>query len=94
MKFTLTTMCMINMQVEVPIDVPGRTRFAAYRGLKSFRTSPWDIREGLPRDYARVYAFESFRNACKRFRAEKEGVEKGHYVCLVLESVEKEAGKC
>jgi pre-rRNA-processing protein TSR1 len=41
-------------------------RFAKYRGLKSWRTSPWDPREELPPEYARVFAFENFRRARKR----------------------------
>lgn len=42
-------------EVLTPEDVPARKRFARYRALKSFRSSPWDAKESLPRDYARVF---------------------------------------
>lgn len=48
-------------QVDTPDGVPARQRFDKYRGLKSFRTAPWDPRESLPQDYSRVFAFENFR---------------------------------
>jgi pre-rRNA-processing protein TSR1 len=40
----------------------------APRGLKSFRSSPWDAREGLPAEYGRVFAFENFKRTAKRAR--------------------------
>lgn len=36
------------------------------RGLKSFRSSPWDAREGLPAEYGKVFAFENFKRTAKR----------------------------
>lgn len=57
------------------IDTPlppalARTRFARYRGLRSFRTSPWDEYEALPREYGRVYAFggggKGMLRSCRR----------------------------
>jgi pre-rRNA-processing protein TSR1 len=42
-------------EVNTPDDVPARKRFARYRALRSFRSSPWDPQESLPRDYARIF---------------------------------------
>jgi hypothetical protein len=48
-------------EVETPADVPAARRFDKYRGLKSFRSTAWDPKESLPREYARVFAFENFK---------------------------------
>ena len=53
-----------------------------YRGLKSFRTSPWDAKENLPSDYARIFQFENFN----RFRKHvlREELSDGIVVCVPL----------
>ncbi|TYZ62595.1 hypothetical protein PybrP1_002355 [[Pythium] brassicae (nom. inval.)] len=47
-------------EVDVPADSSARVRFARYRGLKSLRTSAWDPKESLPRDYSRLFQFADF----------------------------------
>lgn len=36
-----------------------------FRGLKSFRSSPWDAKEWLPLEYSRVFAFQNLQRAQK-----------------------------
>lgn len=62
-------------EIDTPKDTPARTRFQRYRGLRSFRTSPWDPYENLPRDYSRIYQLEDFKRTERNIlrRAEKEG---------------------
>lgn len=56
-------------ELDTPVDVPARERFARYRGLRSFRTSPWDPAEGLPPPYGRLFRFTDaigLRARCRR----------------------------
>lgn len=53
-------------EVEVPLETPARERFAKYRGLKSFRQSPWHPHESLPAEYAYIHQLQDYsllRNA-------------------------------
>lgn len=74
-------------EVDTPRDVPARVRFQKYRGLKSFRTSPWDPKENLPRDYARIFQFQDFFRTRKHLfrqieKEEAEGALVGWYVTV------------
>ncbi|KAI8994012.1 ribosome biogenesis protein tsr1 [Trametes punicea] len=83
-------------EIDTPLDVPARTRFQRYRGLRSFRTSPWDPYENLPRDYARIFQFEDFKRterAVKRRAEEEAGIEAGTRVTIYLKDVPKEAAQ-
>lgn len=85
-------------EVETPLHIPARERFARYRGLKSFRSSPWDPKEQLPVDYARVFAFENFRRAARRAAESAEenaagGVPVGTFVRVVVRGVPRAAAE-
>ncbi|KAG7321877.1 hypothetical protein KOW79_014735 [Hemibagrus wyckioides] len=78
-------------EVDTPLDVPARTRFQRYRGLKSFRSSPWDPMENLPLNYSRIFQFQNFERTRRRVlaeaAAEEEGAMVGWYVTLHIEDV-------
>jgi len=77
-------------EVDTPLDVPARKRFARYRGLKSFRTSPWDPKESLPLDYARIFQLENpgrSRALARRAVCDGDGVAVGTFVTLHLANV-------
>ncbi|RDX42724.1 ribosome biogenesis protein tsr1 [Lentinus brumalis] len=83
-------------EIDTPLDVPARMRFQRYRGLRSFRTSPWDPYENLPRDYARIFQFEDFKRterAVHRRAEEEGGVPPGTRVTIYLKDVPKEAAQ-
>ncbi len=63
-------------EVETPIDQLAKLRFQKYRGLKSFRTSPWDPKESLPAEYSRIFQFQSyFRTRKNVMKKNAEGIE-------------------
>lgn len=77
-------------EIDTPIDIAAKVRFQKYRGLKSFRTSPWDPKENMPSDYARIFQFANFERTRKRVMAESGGEAKvGCYVTLHVANVPK-----
>ncbi|XP_054273020.1 pre-rRNA-processing protein TSR1 homolog [Macrosteles quadrilineatus] len=81
-------------EVDTPMDTPARVRFQKYRGLKSFRTSPWDTKENLPSDYARIFQFQNFDKTKKRVLKEREEADydawAGWYITVYIKSVPEE----
>lgn len=53
-------------EMDTPDDISARLRFARYRALLSFRSSPWHPKENLPQDYARIFQFEHFAGTQRR----------------------------
>ncbi|KAL6859404.1 hypothetical protein ACP4OV_017663 [Aristida adscensionis] len=73
-------------EVETPLDVPAKKRFAKYRGLKSFRTSSWDPKESLPPEYARIFAFDNFTRTQKHVLAKIAELDRGTQDCAQMGS--------
>ncbi|KAF8871255.1 ribosome biogenesis protein tsr1 [Gymnopilus junonius] len=82
-------------EIDTPKGVSARTRFQRYRGMRSFRTSPWYPYENLPREYARIFQFEDFkrteRGVRRRLEEEVGTVEPGVRVTIYLKDVPQEA---
>ncbi|BEJ13858.1 hypothetical protein CspHIS471_0310320 [Cutaneotrichosporon sp. HIS471] len=80
-------------EIDTPRHLAASVRFQRYRGLRSFRTSPWDPYENLPLGYGEIFQFENFAATQKRVEREarEEGVELGTRVTLVLSNVPRKA---
>lgn len=84
-------------EIDTPADIPARTRFQKYRGLESFRTSPWDVKENLPYDYARIFQFKDFDRIKRKIIKEAEVSDgeamPGMYVTIYVANVSRENWK-
>ncbi|XP_065176403.1 pre-rRNA-processing protein TSR1 homolog [Sycon ciliatum] len=76
-------------EVDTPQNIPARIHFGAYRGLESFRSSPWDATEGLPANYRRIFQFQNYAALKKTALKEEssEGALPSWYVTLHLINV-------
>ncbi|CAG8593021.1 11964_t:CDS:10 [Cetraspora pellucida] len=84
-------------EVDTPLDKAARIRFQKYRGLQSFRTSPWDPNENLPIDYGRIFQFENYRRTKSRVISQASshagGVKVGTYITLHIDNVPKQVAE-
>ncbi len=55
--------------------------------MQSFRTSPWDPYEHLPRDYARIFQFEDFKRTERAVRRRTEAEADTVSVSLLLYAI-------
>lgn len=78
-------------EIDTPREATARTRFQKFRGLESFRTSPWDVKENLPLDYARIFQFKSFdrvkRRIIKEAAESEDGAQTGWYITVHVANV-------
>ncbi|CAL1681354.1 unnamed protein product [Lasius platythorax] len=84
-------------EVDTPQDILAKTRFQKYRGLESFRTSPWDLKENLPVDYSRIIEFADYDRRRKHIYRECKLIEEpiwpGRYVTLDIIRISREIFK-
>ncbi|KAI8089353.1 uncharacterized protein BX664DRAFT_332799 [Halteromyces radiatus] len=80
-------------EIDTPMHMPARERFARYRGLQSFRTSPWDPYENLPVDYSRIFQFENYLRTKSRVisQAIVGKIKPGSRITLWIKNVPKGA---
>src|SRR5271154_548 len=83
-------------EVEYPPNTPARTRFARYRALKNFSSSPWDLDEPeddhAPTEWSRLVRFGNWRATCSRIDHETShstGVKPGVRVQIYLRACPK-----
>ncbi|KAI8788042.1 pre-rRNA-processing protein TSR1 [Biomphalaria glabrata] len=86
-------------EVDTPVDIPARTRFARYRGMDSFQTTVWDPNDCLPYDYARIYRvtkhnYKLLRKISMRVSEEDDQdgnllAENGNYITVYVKNVPK-----
>lgn len=82
-------------EVDTPLHIPARQRFARYKGLASLRSSTWDAYEELPAEYSKIFQFDDWERVKRAVegKARIEGVPMGHRVGIEIENVPLEMAR-
>ena len=84
-------------EVDTPREGRALERFARYRGLRSFRNTPWNPKWNLPRSYARCYQFKHFkhtqRQVLKMDAAVDTALKKREMEAMLAKKLAKKANK-
>ena len=82
-------------EVDTPMHLPARQRFAKYRGMKSFLRGQWDSEENLPVEYARIFSLQGYSKIRQGVvnESNQNPVAVGTYVAIFIADVEPEVWK-
>jgi pre-rRNA-processing protein TSR1 len=72
---------------ELDETISARERLSSYRGVKSLRTSEWDLSDNLPKEYGGVFQFQNYRHSRKRalnFSPDFESETSGKWIQLSI----------
>lgn len=80
-------------EIDTPLNVAAKLRFAKYRGLASFHKTKWATNENLPKDYSNIYEFQNLKrttNASYQSQDLVDGPSSGEYVMVEILDFNKE----
>ncbi|PWN25208.1 DUF663-domain-containing protein [Jaminaea rosea] len=82
-------------EVDTPLHIPARQRFARYRGMASMRSSTWDAYEELPAEYSRIFQFDDWERVKRAVegKARIDGVSMGREIAIEIEDVPVEMAR-
>ena len=79
-------------EIDTPLDVAAKLRFAKYRGLASFSKTKWDPDENLPYVYRRTVQFQHLKRSTNLAYEDQEladGPSSGEYVAVEIPNFRK-----
>ncbi|KAL0232971.1 hypothetical protein GEMRC1_011718 [Eukaryota sp. GEM-RC1] len=79
-------------EVDTDPSISAEIEFKNFRGLQSLRTSPWDPKENLPKNYSRIFAVNDYKVLSKKLSKlnrinTEDNIDIGSYVSVKLVNV-------